>query len=222
MAILISMKQQINLEIMNFVEKQILPRYIEFGESHGLRHVTRVIRNSIELVTATGADINMVYIIAAYHDLGMEGPRAIHHLTSGKILSADARLKKWFSAEQIKIMKEAVEDHRASASRAPRSIYGKIVAEADRDLDANEVFTRAIEYGLEKYPEKDKAEQWERFNKHMEEKYSRNGYIKLWIPNSPNAKQLKEIQDTIENKGKLHDIFNNLYKEICKQADPTK
>ena len=99
------MKQQVNLEIMQFVETQILPKYTEFGESHGLRHVTRVIKNALKLVPVTGADIDMVYIVAAYHDLGMSGPRAIHHLTSGKILQADARLKRWFTPEQIKIMR---------------------------------------------------------------------------------------------------------------------
>lgn len=150
------MKQQVNLEIMQFVETQILPKYTEFGESHGLRHVTRVIKNALKLVPVTGADIDMVYIVAAYHDLGMSGPRAIHHLTSGKILQADARLKRWFTPEQIKIMKEAVEDHRASSSRQPRSIYGKIVAEADRDIHIHEIFLRAIEYGKENYPGKER------------------------------------------------------------------
>lgn len=208
------MQQKLNLEIMSFVEKQILPRYNAFGKSHGLQHVQRVIKNSLELVPLTGSDINMVYVIAAYHDLGLEGPRAIHHLTSGKILQNDARLTKWFSPEQIKIMKEAVEDHRASSSRAPRSIYGKIVAEADRDLDPMTVFTRAIQYGLENYPEKNDNEQWERFYKHMQEKYSTNGYIRLWIPNSPNAKRLRKIQDTIEDKDELHRIFLQIYKSI--------
>lgn len=208
------MQQKLNLEIMSFVEKEILPRYNAFGKSHGLQHVQHVISNSLELVPLTGADINMVYVIAAYHDLGMEGPRAIHHITSGKILQADARLKKWFSPEQIKIMKEAVEDHRASSSRQPRSIYGKIVAEADRDLDPETVFTRAIQYGLENYPEKSEEEQWKRFAAHMEEKYSINGYIKLWIPGSPNAKRLRTIQNIIEDKDKLHEIFNRIYKQI--------
>ena len=96
------MQQKPNLEIMSFIERDILPRYNAFGRSHGLQHVQHVIRNSLELVPLTGADVNMVYVIAAYHDLGMEGPRAIHHITSGKILQADARLRKWFSAEQIK------------------------------------------------------------------------------------------------------------------------
>lgn len=199
---------------MEFVERQILPRYNAFGESHGLRHVTRVIKNSLRLADVTGADIDMVYVIAAYHDLGMEGPRAIHHLTSGKILMADARLKKWFNADQLKVMKEAVEDHRASSSRQPRSIYGKIVAEADRDIDVHEIFLRAIQYGKENDPDKTVEEHWDRFAQHMDEKYSNNGYIKLWIPNSPNEKALKELRNIIEDKKLLRKAFDDIWKEM--------
>lgn len=118
----------VNLDLMEFVERNILPRYNNFDKAHNLNHANLVIKNSLALALSTGADINMAYAIAAYHDLGLEGPRAIHHISSGKILMADRRLRRWFSEEQIKIMKEAVEDHRASASHAPRSIYGKIVA----------------------------------------------------------------------------------------------
>lgn len=205
--------QQLNLELMDFVEKQILPRYANFGSSHGLRHVNRVIKNSLILAQRTGANIDMAYVVAAYHDLGMSGPRAIHHITSGKILSADVRLKRWFSAEQIHIMKEAVEDHRASCSRQPRSIYGKIVAEADRDLEPAEVFRRAIQYGLENYPEKNREEQWIRFQHHMDEKYSNSGYIRLWISNSPNAQNLKIIQGIITHTEQLRNIFERIYME---------
>lgn len=203
--------QQLNLDIMEYVERFILPRYTEFGKSHGLSHVLRVIKNSLELARFTGADINMVYVVAAYHDLGMKGPRAVHHITSGKILASDARLKKWFSPERIVVMKEAVEDHRASASRQPRSIYGKIVAEADRDLETDVVFKRAIQFGLEKYPDVDQEQHWERFYGHMLEKYSVNGYIKLWIPNSPNRMKLREIQAIIENKRLLKEWFERIY-----------
>ena len=196
---------------MSFVEREILPRYNAFGKSHGLQHVQHVIKNSLELVPLTGADINMVYVIAAYHDVGMEGPRAIHHITGGKILQSDARLRRWFTPEQIKIMKEAVEDHRASSSRQPRSIYGKIVAEADRDLDPDTVFTRAIQYGLENYPEKNGEEQWKRFRQHMNEKYSASGYVRLWIPNSPNSQRLRTIQNIIEDTAKLREVFERIY-----------
>lgn len=119
--------QQVSLDIMEFIERNILPKYNDFGKSHGLQHVMRVIDNSIQLAHQTGADVNIAYVVAAYHDLGMSGPRAIHHITSGKILSSDNRLKKWFSDDQLRIMKEAVEDHRASSSHAHAAFMGKLL-----------------------------------------------------------------------------------------------
>lgn len=204
-------ENNVNLDLMAFIEQNILPKYNEFGLSHGLGHVQHVIRGSLELAKRMGADVNMAYTVAAYHDIGMSGPRAIHHITGGKILAADARLKRWFSPEQIRIMREAVEDHRASASHSPRSIYGKIVAEADRDLDPEHVFRRAVQFGLENEPGKNREEQWHRFLTHLQEKYSNTGYIKLWIPNSPNEKHLKAIRSIIENPDKLRQQFDNLY-----------
>ena len=202
-----------SLDLVEFVETNILPKYTEFDSAHNLEHVTRVIRNALELVRQTGADINMVYVIAAYHDLGMSGPRAIHHITGGKILATDARLKCWFSAEQIKIMKEAVEDHRASASHAPRSLYGKIIAEADRDIIPEVVFRRTIEFGLANYPQLDREQQWQRFCEHMEQKYSVNGYLRLWIPGSKNEKRLTELRSIIASPTLLRQHFDRLFNE---------
>ncbi len=207
------MSNTASLDLVEFIETQILPQYASFDRAHNLEHVTRVIRRSLELAKRTGADINMVYTIAAYHDVGMSGPRAVHHITGGKILQSDARLKKWFSAEQIKIMKEAIEDHRASASRAPRSMYGKIVAEADRDIVPEVVFQRTVQYGLANYPELDKEHQWLRFKEHMDQKYSNNGYIRLWIPGSPNEEKLKELRNIIANTSLLREQFEKYFNQ---------
>ena len=204
----------VSLDLMEFVETQILPRYAAFDQAHRLGHANQVIKQSLDLARKIGADINMAYVTAAYHDLGLEGPRAIHHLTSGKILQADKRLRRWFSEEQIKIMKEAVEDHRASASHAPRSIYGKIVAEADRELEPETVFRRTILYGIDHYPEKTKEEQWERFTEHLKNKYSNTGYIKLWIPGGENEKRLKEIRNIMAQPNLLRIAFERIFNEI--------
>ena len=201
----------VSLDLMEFVEKNILPRYAAFDKAHTLTHINRVISRSLELASKIGADVDMAYAIAAYHDLGLEGPRAVHHLTSGKILAADQRLQKWFTNEQLKIMKEAVEDHRASTSHTPRSLYGKIVAEADRDLEPSIVFRRTIEYGIDHYPEKNKEEQWQRFLSHMENKYSSHGYIRLWLPNSPNEQNLKRIRELISAPQLLREEFDRIY-----------
>ena len=204
-----------SLDLVEFIETKILPQYAAFDAAHNMEHVTRVIRHSLELVKITGADINMVYTIAAYHDLGMSGPRAVHHVTGGKILATDARLKKWFTAEQLKVMREAVEDHRASASHSPRSIYGKIVAEADRDLDSDIVIRRTIQFGLANYPQLDYEGQYRRFKEHMDNKYSKEGYIKLWIPNSPNAARLNDLRNLIAQPAALRAAFDRIYKEIA-------
>ena len=202
-----------SLDLVEFIETQILPQYTQFDKAHNMEHVTRVIRSSLDLARKTGADLNMAYAIAAYHDLGLSGPRAIHHLTSGKILIADARLKRWFSADQLKMMKEAVEDHRASASRAPRSIYGKIVAEADRDIDPETVIRRTIQYGMSNYPQLDKEGHWQRFMQHMDEKYSVNGYIHLWIQGSENERKLNELRKLIAEPKEMRQVFDKIFAE---------
>lgn len=211
------LKNTPSLDLVEFIETQILPQYAQFDKAHSTEHVVRVIRRSLELVKTTGADINMVYAIAAYHDIGMSGPRAIHHVTGGKILASDARLKQWFSPEQIKIMKEAIEDHRASASHAPRSMYGKIVAEADRDLSPDIVFRRTVQFGLANYPELSKEQQWQRFKEHMDNKYSVNGYVRLWIPNSPNERSMNQLRSIIADESKLKQAFETYYSQETNQ-----
>ncbi len=205
--------RNVSLDLMEFVEQQILPRYNQFDKAHNLSHAQQVIRESVQLARAVGADVNMSYAIAAYHDLGLEGPRAIHHLTSGKILAADIRLRKWFSPAQLQVMREAVEDHRASASHAPRSIYGKIVAEADRELTPETVIRRTIQYGLNHYPDKSREEHWNRFIEHMDAKYSIHGYIKLWLPGSSNSKKLDQLRELIAHPQQMRPIFERIYDE---------
>ncbi len=207
------MSQNPSLDLVEFIETQILPQYASFDKAHNMEHVTRVIRASLELARKTGASLDMAYVVAAYHDLGLSGPRAIHHITSGKILMQDARLKRWFSADQLQMMKEAVEDHRASASRAPRSIYGKIVAEADRDINPETVIRRTIQYGLANYPELDTEDHWRRFMQHMNEKYSVNGYIRLWIQGSENERKLNELRKLIVDPKKMREVFDKLFAE---------
>ena len=205
-----------SLDLVEFIETKILPQYADFDRAHNMEHVTRVVRSSLKLAQLTGADVNMVYTIAAYHDLGLTGPRAIHHITSGKILQTDARLKRWFSAEQIRLMKEAVEDHRASASRAPRSIYGKIVAEADRDLEPENVVRRTIQFGLANYAQLDREGHWQRLQQHLDEKYSTRGYIHLWISGSQNERWLNELRQLIEHPDQLRPVFEKLFDDETK------
>jgi len=68
-------------------------------------------------------------------------------------------------------------------------------------------------FGLENYPTLTKEEQWHRFEKHMEEKYSTSGYLRLWIPNSPNAAYLRRVREVIADRQELRKVFDRYYAE---------
>ena len=112
--------------LKNDIETNILPLYDDFDATHQRGHVEKVIEQSLTIATDHDVDMNMVYVIAAYHDTGLTEGRKTHHLVSGRIVREDMWLRDWFSGGQIETMAQACEDHRASSDHDPRSIYGKI------------------------------------------------------------------------------------------------
>lgn len=196
-----------------YIETEILPRYESFDKAHQRDHADYVIRQSLELAKHYDVDMNMVYAIAAYHDTGLAVDRKTHHLESGKVVRNDKRLAEWFTPEQIETIAQAVEDHRASNKNEPRSIYGKIVAEADRQIDGMTILRRTIQFGLNHYPQLDMEGHWERTLEHINEKYAEGGYLRLWIPESTNALRLKELQSMIKNTVLLREHFVMIYAE---------
>ncbi len=197
-----------------YIETEIIPRYEQFDKAHNLSHVQAVIEESLALAKLyPEADERLAYTIAAYHDTGLCRDRATHHLVSGEIIAEDANLLQWFGREEIEIMREAVEDHRASTDHEPRSIYGKIVAEADRIIDPDTTLRRTVQYGLKQNPAADEAWHYQRFYDHLMEKYAPGGYLKLWFPHSKNARQLKELQAIIADEVRLRSIFHQMFEE---------
>ncbi|MBQ3844100.1 MAG: HD domain-containing protein [Bacteroidales bacterium] len=202
----------LNKEIISYIESEIIPRYDSFDAAHRRDHVSMVIKQSLEIAEHLDVDVNMVYVIAAYHDTGLCEGREHHHEVSARIIKADENLRHWFSEEQIQIMADAAEDHRASAKNAPRTIYGRIVAEADRFIDPETIVRRTIQYGLDHYPELSKEQQYDRMMQHLHEKYGRNGYLKLWFPESPNTARLEKLRQMIDEKTGIVEIFEDVFK----------
>lgn len=203
----------INNRLKEYIEQEIIPLYISFDRAHNTDHVATVIEQSLALAKHYDVDINMVYTIAAYHDTGLTVGREYHHIESGKILCADPVLKEFFSPEQIATMRDAVEDHRASAKSEPRTIYGRIVAEADRCIDPMTVIRRTIQFSLKHYPTLSAEGHFDRCCNHLDEKYGKNGYLKLWIAESNNAAHLAELQAIAEDKTQLRTIFDTIFAE---------
>lgn len=197
----------VNPNIISYIESEIIPRYDSFDAAHRRDHVSMVIKQSLEIAEHLDVNPDIVYVIAAYHDTGLCEGREHHHEVSAKIIKADENLKKWFTEEQIQTMADAAEDHRASAKNEPRTIYGRIVAEADRFIDPETIVRRTIQYGLDHYPELSKEQQYERMMQHLNEKYGRNGYLKLWFPESPNTARLERLRQMIDNEKEIKEVF---------------
>lgn len=172
----------IHPDLTDFIEHEILPRYDSFDAAHRIDHAQMVITQSLEIARHYPVRPDMVYTIAAFHDLGLSVDRATHHIESGRIVRACMRLRDWFNPEDIETMAQAVEDHRASSGHEPRSIYGKIVAEADRFIDPEVIVRRTIQYGLANYPGLDREGHWQRTLSHLNEKYADGGYLRLYFP----------------------------------------
>ena len=198
-----------NAELKQYIEKEIIPRYDHFDKAHQRDHVLMVIQQSMDIASRLDVDKDMVYAIAAYHDTGLCEGRELHHKASAQIIKADMQLRRWFTEEQILTMADAAEDHRASSKQAPRTLYGRIVAEADRFIDPVTIVQRTVQYGLDHYPELGREEQYLRMVTHLKEKYGRNGYLKLWFPDSPNAARLEQLRRLIDDEEELRRLFEN-------------
>ena len=196
-----------------YIEAEILPRYDAFDKAHRRPHVERVIRDALALAAFYPVDRDMVYAAAAYHDTGLCEGREVHHLVSGRIIREDSVLPRWFSPEQIETVAQAAEDHRASLKNAPRSIYGRIIAEADRQIEPETIIRRTVQYGLAHYPEIDREGHWARTLEHLHEKYAEGGYLRLWIPESPNAEKLAQLRRMIADEALLRTLFERFYEE---------
>ena len=200
--------EKVSPEIKNYIETTILPRYEGLG-GHTGDHIQQVITRSLHFAEqAPEINIDMAYIIAAFHDLGRLIDDETHNIESAKMLRADEFLKEHFSANEIKTMAEAVEDHRASLGHEPRSIYGKLVSSADRNSSVEEILSRAYDYGKHLSPEMTEDELIERTRKVLRKKYSPNGYAaKTMFFDDPNfaamLEKTEEITRTPEGFAKI-------------------
>ncbi len=200
------------MTLQEYIEQTILPQYDAFDGGHKRDHAEAVIRESLQLARAHNADEQMAYVIAAYHDLGLRFDREKHHIYSGEILMADSTLRQWFTEEQLLVMRDAVEDHRASGKNPPRTIYGAIVAEADRQIIPETVIARTMAYSAKLYPDGDFETLYARSREHLLEKYAEGGYMRLWLNSERNVRSLESLRAIIRNEPLLRSLCEEWYK----------
>ena len=217
-------------DLLKYIYEDIVPEYASFDPAHREDHALTVIGQAMELldrmpiwlkehpedakVWDVPVDRDVLMAAAACHDLGLINGRDNHHLDSGQIIRTDERLREWFTPEQIETIAQAAEDHRASGKSAPRSIYGMLVAEADRVIEGDTIIRRTIQFGFKHYPDLDRQGHMARAISHLREKYGRGGYLKLWIPWSDNAARLNELQDIIADDGAVRKAVLQQFEEL--------
>ena len=196
----------INEELEKYIKKKIFPLYLN-NKDHDINHIRYVINRSLKFASSVD-DINMdmVYTVASYHDIGDSIDRENHEKVSADILGKDEELRKYFNELEIQIMKEAILDHRASNNNEPRNIYGKIVSSADRNTDVNDILYRTYEYVLKHRGYLEIDEIINRAYKHIEEKFGKNGYAreKIYFKDEEYDCFLDEIELLLRNKDKFY------------------
>jgi uncharacterized protein len=207
-----------------YIFNEIVPKYSSFDTAHKEDHALTVISQAMNLLERMPEDVRnvqeineeMLFTAAACHDLGLVNGRERHHLDSGTIIRSDARLREWFTQEQIETIAQAAEDHRASGKSEPRSLYGMLVAEADRVIDGETIIRRTIQFGFTNYPGLDREGHIRRAIDHLREKYGRGGYLKLWIPWSDNAARLSTLQDIIADDSAVYRETVRIYESLVR------
>lgn len=208
----------INKELQDYIENSLFPEYEKNEKGHGIAHIKYVIKRSFQLVEENSLDVNldMVYTIAAYHDIGHHIDPKNHEIISADIMSKDKNLFKFFSENELTIIKEAIEDHRASAKEEPRTIYGRIVSSADRNNRIEDCLRRTYTYGKKLNPNATDEELFLRAYNVLVNKFGEAGYAKFYFKDTQYEKFLKDIRELLKDKEKYIDTQREYIKKLKK------
>lgn len=205
-------------KLEKYIRQNIFPLYERYY-SHGMIHIENVIQNCLFLADYYKLDKDMAYVIGAYHDLGLRIDREHHEKESGKLLDQDTELKKYFSKEQIEIMKIAVEDHRGSRKERPRNKYGEILSDADRDFDIEILAKRQLATSIKNYPELTTFdEQFEECYQYILKRINQSGHFNLWTNNPILIEKRAEFEKQYLNKEYAKSVYKAEYERISKDG----
>ena len=210
---------EINKDLKKYIEENVFPEYEKNEKGHDINHIKYVIRRSFELVKQNNLNVNldMVYTIAAYHDIGHHIDSKKHEIISADIMSKDNNLSNFFNEEELIIIKEAIEDHRASANEEPRSIYGRIVSSADRNNNVEDCLRRTYTYGKKLNPDATDEELFLRAYDVLVNKFGEGGYAKFYFKDEQYEEFLKNLRDLLKDKERYIDRQREYIKQLKKE-----
>lgn len=199
----------------SYIQSHIIPLYSSFDGAHNIDHVKSVMEDSRKEAEELGASVTLSLVTAAYHDTGLIKDRKTHHLVSGEIIRQDPFLNSTFPPDIVNLMAEAAEDHRASSSSLPRSLFGAIVADSDRQLYTQSILERSVRYAMD-HGGQNKEDVFKKVKAHMAEKYSKNGYLTMFFPSKTAKCNILQLHSLAENEEMLREIVENIYIKVVK------
>ena len=199
-------------ELKKYIEDNILKEYDLNESGHNINHANYVIKRSLKFAENLDVNKEMVYVIAAYHDVAHHIDRLNHEKIGSEMLLNDENLKKFFTDEEIKIMSDAVYDHRSSLEGDPRTIYGKIVSTADRNISVDVTLKRSYSYNRKHNPDLTNEEVFEECRNFLNKKYGKNGYAveKFYFKDKEYEQYLKDMDYITTHK----ELFDKRIKEV--------
>ncbi len=209
---------EINHDLRAYVETNIFPCYARFF-SHGIEHICHVICNSLMLAEYYHKDFDIAYTAAACHDLGLKVNRAHHEKASGEIIAADKNLAKFFSPTEIVVVREAAEDHRGSRKVPPRSFYGRIVSDSDRDFELETLAWRMMATSVKNYPDLTTFEEhFPRCYEYMSGRITQNGHFNLWTNNPILIDRREQFEREFLDREHCRQVCEKAYDHMSKDG----
>ena len=204
--------KDVNPLLKKYISESIFPEYKKNDKGHGLIHILEVIRRSFVLNKNLnlGLDVNMIYTIAACHDLGKYINSDIHEKIAADIFIKDENMKLFFNEEQRIIIKEAIEDHRSSKKDHPRTKYGELISSADRNTRIEIVFIRSFFVAHERMPEMNIEEYLDYTYKRLSKRYGEEEPENMFLEDEDYRIFISEMRELLKHE----EEFKNKYCEV--------
>ena len=230
-----SLEERVNPELKQYIESTLFPQYESLnGEAHGIGHIKQVIQRTYEIgdeyeesnPDQEPLNANIAYITAAYHDIGDHVNRKKHHIISAEMMMADKGLDAFVTPEEKLIIKEAIEDHRASKEEIPRTIYGRLVLTADRNNELQDFFERRIKTSMERHPEFTEEQILDEVYKSSYKKFGRNSGYALkkpgYLPSKKLEAHFERITELLDDEEKFKEEAKKYLKKYVSSLRETQ
>lgn len=200
-----TLREYDNGDYLRYINEKILPKYTD-KLGHSIDHIVGVLNRAFNLNRNLKLNLDSKVLSAAvfYHDIERGFEYDNHEITSAATFMSDQKMKEFFSDAERKIIKLAIEDHRASCDHIPRNIYGKLLSSADRNSSHEHPLKRTYEYRINRNSSQPIEEIIHESYSHLQEKFGKSGYAnKVYFDDGAYEKHLSELRKLLSNYEKF-------------------